>query len=254
LYLNGNLQFNSADEHRYHEALVHPAAQACKTLQNVLVLGGGDGMATREILKYPSVQHITLVDLDPAVTKLFKSHPLLTKLNQNSLLQKKVTVINQDAFVWLRANQIKYDLIVVDFPDPSNFAVGKLYSTLFYKELKMHLNNHAWAVVQCTSPLAAKNSYWCIDKTIRYSGLNTIPYYNDVPSFGIWGYILASADSTYTINRNLPSTNKFYEPNMFALMRHFPKDMQPTIPVEVNRLNNQHLVALFENEWNKYLQ
>jgi spermidine synthase len=254
LYLNGNLQFNSADEHRYHEALVHPAAMASASLKNVLVLGGGDGMAIRELLKYPSIEKIQLVDLDAEMTKLFTTHPKFSELNQKSLSNKKVTVTNTDAFLWLKKNTERFDLVIVDFPDPSNFAIGKLYSNLFYAELKNHLSKNAWAVVQCTSPFAAKNSYWSIDKTIRSVGFNTIPYYNDVPSFGMWGYILASADSVYEPKRECPADNKFFTHSMFALMRSFPKDMLPTKPLEVNQLNTQSLVTLFEEEWNKYLQ
>src|SRR6185369_18067850 len=104
LYLNGNLQFSSRDEYRYHEALVHPGLGALPHARRVLVLGGGDGLAVREILKYPGVESVTLVDLDPEMTKLFSTHPLLVQLNRGSLTSPKVHVINADAFVWIDAN------------------------------------------------------------------------------------------------------------------------------------------------------
>ncbi|RYZ28676.1 MAG: polyamine aminopropyltransferase, partial [Sphingobacteriales bacterium] len=178
LFLNGNLQFSTADEYRYHEALVHPALSSVKDPKNVLVLGGGDGLAVREILKYPSVESIELVDLDPMMTRLFSTQDVLVALNNSSLQNRKVRVYNEDAFLWLRANKKTYDAIVVDFPDPSNFSIGKLYSTLFYSLLKKAMKPEAIAVVQSTSPYVAPNSFWCIDTTLRSVGLNTKAYHN----------------------------------------------------------------------------
>ncbi|MFM2385494.1 MAG: hypothetical protein RL660_251 [Bacteroidota bacterium] len=254
LHLNGNLQFNSADEYRYHEALVHPALQGSATHGNVLILGGGDGLAAREILKYKDVDSITLVDLDAHMTTLFSRHPACLKLNDSSLLNSKVNVQNADAFTWLRSRpQLQFDCAVIDFPDPSNYSLGKLYSDMFYAEVKKHLKPQAWCVIQCTSPYVAKNSFWCINKTLNAVGFNTIPYYNNVPSFGMWGYIIAGQDSVYTTKHNLPST-RYYNDSLFAQMRTFPKDMQPTETLEVNQLNNQALVRVFEKEWGNFLQ
>lgn len=254
LFLNSNLQFSSQDEHRYHEALVHPAMQASESIDNVLILGGGDGIAAREILKYNEVKSITLVDLDPAMTKLFKTHPALVKINNASLNNPKLKMINDDAFSWLRGNNHLYDCIIADFPDPSTFAIAKLYTNTFYQELSKHLKPKAWCVIQCTSPYAARNSFWTIDTTIRSVGFNTIPYYNTVPSFGIWGYILCSKQESYELKRILPQGLKFYNADQFSLMRNFPSDMKANKKLDVNKLNNQILVSTFEEEWNKFLQ
>lgn len=253
LFLNGNLQFSSDDEHRYHEALVHPAMQGSVNIKNILVLGGGDGIAVREILKYPELKQVTLVDLDPKMTELFTSHPLLTRINHHSLTHPKVKIINDDAFAWLRKTKMVFDCIIVDFPDPSTYAIAKLYTNTFYRELAQHLRDDGWCSVQCTSPYAARNSFWIIDTTIRSVGLNTIPYYNMVPSFGMWGYILCSKHSDYTIQRKIPSNLKYYSSDLFLTMRNFPKDMLPTKQLAVNKLNNQILVSVFEEEWNRYL-
>ena len=83
LFLNGNLQLHSRDEYRYHEALVHPAMAGHGAPRQVLVLGAGDGMAVREVLKHASVERITLVELDPHMTRLFSEQPLLRKLNRS---------------------------------------------------------------------------------------------------------------------------------------------------------------------------
>ncbi len=155
LYINGNLQFSSRDEYRYHEALVHPVLEKLPQARRVLVLGGGDGLAVREILKYPQIEHVTLVDLDPAMTELFTHNPKLTGFNQGSLSNPKVKVINADAGQWLETDQGIFDAIIIDFPDPSNFALGKLYSVPMYRLVMKHLSENGLMVVQSTSPLHA---------------------------------------------------------------------------------------------------
>ncbi len=193
LFLNGNLQFNSFDEYRYHEALVHPAFAAYgANAKRILVLGGGDGLALREILKYPSVEFIQLVDLDPEMTGISKHVPALGELNKHSFDNPKVHVANADAFVWLDSEQTEpFDIAIVDFPDPNNFALGKLYTTRFYNLLKQKLKPDSAVVIQTTSPLMARKSYWCIIKTLEAAGFTVKPYNTTVPSFGIWGYALA---------------------------------------------------------------
>src|SRR5215203_2839993 len=174
LFLNGNLQFNSFDEYRYHEALVHPAFAAYDgEPKRVLVLGGGDGLALREILKYKSVETVQLVDLDPMMTGLSRALPALAELNHNSFEDPRVYVTNADAFVWLdNADLEPFDIAIVDFPDPNNYALGKLYSTRFYNLLKQKLKPDSAVVIQCTSPLIARTSYWSIIKTLEAVGFN----------------------------------------------------------------------------------
>ncbi len=190
LYLNGHLQFASRDEYRYHEALVHPGLSASAAHGRVLVLGGGDGLAVREILKYPDVKQITLVDLDEGMTQLFRTHPRLTELNAKSLTDPRVTVVNADAFTWLDTHPQQFDFVVIDFPDPSNYHVGKLYTSAFYRLVKQHLAPGAFLVVQSTSPMFARQSYWSIVTTLEGAGLRTWPYHVYVPSFGDWGFVI----------------------------------------------------------------
>jgi spermidine synthase len=231
---------------------VHPAMQASNNPKNILVLGGGDGLAVREILKYPFVEKITLVDLDNKMTKLFASQEVLIQLNQGSLKHKKVSVINDDAFIWLKNNNQIFDCIIIDFPDPSNFSIGKLYSTTFYKELSKHLAEKAFAVIQSTSPLAAPNSFWCVHNTIKAVGLQAQAYHNYVPSFGEWGYILASKQ-IYQTPSNFTVPLKYLSPQVMQQMLLFPNDMLATKNIAANKLNNQSLVHSFEEEWSKYL-
>lgn len=251
LFLNGNLQFSSRDEYRYHEALIHPGLAAVKAPKHVLVLGGGDGLAIREILKYPSIEKITLVDLDPLVTHIFSTNSRLKQLNQNAFDSKKVELVNQDAFTWIRQDKNLYDFIAVDFPDPGNFSVGKLYSDLFYRNLKERLAPHGIITVQSTSPFVAKKSFWCVDSTLRSVGFKTAPYHVNVPSFGEWGFVIASRES-FVIPLDFPEALKFIRPQLVPSFFDFPDDMVARVP-EVNRLNNQILVRFFDEEWAEYL-
>ena len=252
LFLNGNLQFSTADEYRYHEALVHPVMSALPDAKRVLVLGGGDGLAIREILRYPGVEEIVLVDLDPSMTSLFRSQEMLTRINDSSLLDHKVRVVNKDAFLWLRENRGIFDAIIIDFPDPSNFSIGKLYSNAFYHLLRRSLSSEGLAVVQSTSPFVAPKSFWCVDETIRSVGLFTLAYHNFVPSFGEWGYIMIGKSAFQQVDRRFPDSTRFISNATWQQMQVFPADMMVRGPVGVNRLNNQVLVNYFEEEWGNY--
>jgi spermidine synthase len=249
LYLNGNLQFSSLDEYRYHEALVHPALAALPSARRVLVLGGGDGLAVREILLYPRVESVTLVDLDPEMTRLFATAPLLRALNRDSLLSPKVKVVNADAFKWLEETGEYFDLIVADFPDPSNYSVGKLYTTAFYQLMERRLAARGIAVIQSTSPLYARKSFWCIVATIEAAGLKATPYHALVPSFGEWGYVIAGREP-YVPPARYEHDLRFLAPDVHPALFAFPKDMS-RVRAEVNRLNNQVLVQYYESEWKR---
>ena len=247
LFLNSHLQFSSRDEYRYHEALVHPGLSALPGAKRVLVLGGGDGLAVRELLKYPSLESITLVDLDPEMTKLFSTHPVLAGLNQHSLTQPKVRVINADAFPWLDSSSDQFDFVVVDFPDPTNYSLGKLYTAAFYRLLSKHISSHGFLVVQSTSPLFARQSYWCIVETLKEAGLRTYPYHVYVPSFGEWGFVIAG-QTQYEPPAQLPVGLRYLAARNIPDLFVFPNDMLP-VPVQSNHLNDQVLVHYYEREW-----
>ncbi len=251
LFLNGNLQFAQRDEYRYHEALVHPAMAAHAAPKKIAVLGGGDGMAVREVLKYASVESVTLVELDPNMTRLFSSNPTLSALNNQALKSPKVKIVNTDAFKFLETTTEMFDVVIVDFPDPSNFSIGKLYTTSFYALLEQRLSASGYAVVQTTSPLVARKSFWTVVRTIEEVGLTAKPYHAHVPSFGEWGFIIASR-RPYRAPAALPEGMKFLNLASLALLFDFPQDMA-RMETQPNRLNNQVLVTTFEEEWGKVL-
>ena len=249
LFLNGNLQFHSRDEYRYHEALVHPLMAALPAPRRVLVLGGGDGLAVREVLKYPSVQAVTLVELDPHMTRLVAQAPALVALTQHALSSPRVTVVNADAYAWLETSREFFDAIVIDFPDPTNFALGKLYTTSFYQRAEQRLAASGYMVVQTTSPLVARKSYWTVAATLEAVGLQTQPYHAHVPSFGEWGFIIAGR-RPWVMPTQLPPGLRFLTVDGLPALLNFPPDMA-RVPAEPNRLSNQVLVTTFEQEWGR---
>lgn len=257
LYLNGHLQFSSRDEYRYHEALVHLGLQSVSNPSRVLILGGGDGLALREVLRYQKVSQVDLVDLDGEVTRLFRSNPALSRLNGNAFDDPRVKITNTDGFIWVKEKartpppeSERYDFVVVDFPDPTNFSVGKLFSTAFYRSLIELVKFDGLVVIQSTSPLFARQSYWCVDETLKASGFSTLPFHVYVPSFGEWGFFLAGRRPV--VIQSQPQFDlKFLSGSTVAQMVAFPPDMQK-VPTQVNRLNNQVLVQYYEKEWAKY--
>ena len=255
LYLNGHLQFNSTDEYRYHEALVHPAMASHNEPRRVLVLGGGDGLAVREILRHDSVESVTLVDLDPAMTQLSNGFPPLAELNQNALTDDRVTVMNADAFLWVSNPEETFDVAIIDFPDPGTFSIGKLYSRLFFQRLRACLDEAAVVSVQCTSPLVAPKSYWCVIQTLEEAGFHTCPYRAPVPTFGVWGFVMAGKTAEIAPASELPTAIsnelKYLNSRTMRSMFELPVDMT-RVETEVNRLNNQVLVRYYEEEWSRW--
>jgi spermidine synthase len=204
-------------------------------------------LAVREILKYPRIESVTLVDLDPEMTRLFATHPLLKELNGESLTAPKVQVINADAFPWLEQAERTWDFVVIDFPDPTNYSLGKLYTTAFYRLLFKRVSEHGLVAVQSTSPLFARQSYWCIVKTMEQAGWKTWPYHVYVPSFGEWGFVLAGKNG-YDPPAEFPAGLRFLTSSTLSQLFEFPADMK-RVETQPNRLNDQTLVRYYEQEW-----
>ncbi|MEJ6021406.1 polyamine aminopropyltransferase [Ramlibacter sp. PS4R-6] len=251
LFLNGNLQFAERDEYRYHEALVHPVMSAHGAPRKVAILGGGDGMAAREVLRHAQVEQVTLVELDANMSRLFTTHETLARLNGGALSSPKLKVVNADAFQWLQDTGETFDVIIVDFPDPTNFSIGKLYTTSFYALMDKRLAASGYAVVQTTSPLVARESFWTVVSTLEAAGFATAPYHANVPSFGEWGFVVASR-RPFRLPQQLPPNLRFLTPESLPLLFDFPRDMA-RVKAEPNRLSNQQLVTTYEKEWGKVL-
>ena len=247
LFLNGRLQFSSADERRYHEALVHPAFAATNRPRRIFVGGGGDGLAAREILKWPSAESVTLVDIDPAMTRLAMIDSDLLALNHRSLLDRRVQVVNADAMSYLASARDTYDVILLDFPDPTQLGLGKLYTPTFYSIVRQRLAGDGTLAVQCTSPLLTRASFWTIITTLQSVGLSVIPYRVFVPSFGDWGFALArhSAFAFPDYPPSIPLAT--LDANAWRELPRMPADTW-RVPAKVNSLNTQPLVAVYLKE------
>ena len=231
LYLNGNLQFCSTDEALYHELLVHPAFSLKDDVKNVLIIGGGDGLALREVLKYP-VKKVVLVDLDKDMIDVAKKYPL-ARINHNSFFNKKVKVVNSDAYSYLDVlikSKTRFDIIIVDLPDPSNINLAKLYSVEFYRKLYFILDFDGIITIQATSPFFAPNTFSCIKKSLKTAKFNILPYHYDIPSFGDWGFILAYKHKTDKMFKNLQNFDlkidnlHFLTKELFKSSLIFPKN------------------------------
>ncbi|MCB0275059.1 MAG: polyamine aminopropyltransferase [Calditrichaeota bacterium] len=190
LYLNGNEQFSSFDEERYHEPLVHPAMAVSVARQKVLILGGGDGLAARELLKYPDVKEVVLVDLDPAMTRLAATHPEFLRLNLGSLSDPRVRVINRDAYSFLEESNEIFDVILIDLPDPKTVGLSRLYSQEFYHLVSRQLTPGGVMVTQASSPFFSKEAFLCILNTVQAGGFTVVPFQNHIPTLGQWGFVM----------------------------------------------------------------
>jgi spermidine synthase len=227
--------------------------QSLPWARSVLILGGGDGLALREILRYPQVTRVTLVDLDPQMTRLFSSSEALVALNHDSFHDPRVHLVNADAALWIESSRESFDAAFVDFPDPSTFALGKLYSVPFYGLLKKHIATRGLVVVQATSPYFAPHAYWSIEATLRAVDFKTFPYHTYVPSFGEWGFILASGEADFTPPTIYKLPMRFLNAEVTREMFAFPPDMQ-RIEVEPNHLNSQALVRYFDEDWHRVIR
>ncbi|WP_174615308.1 polyamine aminopropyltransferase [Virgibacillus ihumii] len=260
LYLDGSLQFSTIDEHRYHEVLVHPTMASAENPENILILGGGDGIAAKEVLKYDEVKEITLVDLDPAVVELARSNRLLLEANGSSLKNDKVHVKNKDAFQFLENTNEWYDVIIVDLPDPNNESLNKLYTKEFYSLVRNHLKPGGAAMIQATSPVFATKVYWTISKTVAATGLSIENLHVAVPSFGNWGFVMASRDPINLGEMEISVPTKFLTDDMLPALTTFGKDEDKKIVGENGELANlkpntlidPHLIQIYEKAWKNY--
>lgn len=295
-YINGNLQFSSLDEYRYHEQLVHPAMHVAAKRADILILGGGDGMALREIGKYSDIKSITLVDLDPELIKIASTSPVFAALNADAYAKAKVHTLNVETAItslgkrtWSPVSQDKhgvitseyeehvmmdvmnidadkfldlltdkrFDVVIIDFPDPSSIDLNKLYTKEFYLKLNRSMREDAVLVVQSTSPFQAKSAFSCIGMTLNASGFDTIPYHDNIPTFGEWGWYIGwkkgRYDSKMLISKvmsleNFKVPTRHLTPQYFAASTQFPKDSDGLKEVGVNTLMEPKLFMLYNHD------
>jgi spermidine synthase len=254
LFLDGNLQFSSKDEHRYHESLVHPAMALVPEARRVLILGGGDGLAARQVLRYAEVDRVDLVDLDPAITELFTHRPLLAALNGGALADPRVVVHNADALRFLEAwDGHAWDVVLLDLPDPNTPALGKLYTRSFYRLAVRHLSERGVLVTQATSPFATREAFWCIAHTLAATEISAAtdrtlevhPFAVHVPSFGEWGFVLASKRRVEPAIAALRVEGRYLTQDVLGRLFALPGDISE-VPTGLNDLESLEVVRLYE--------
>ncbi len=267
LFINGNLQFSTVDEYRYHEPLVHLPASLAPKLENVLILGGGDGLAVKELLKYSDIKNIDLVDLDKVITDLATENTVFLDINQASLRDKKVKIYNEDAYKFVEKSNNIYQLVIVDLPDPHDSSLGKLYSKEFYGLIHKILSADGVMITQSTSPFFAVKPFWCINATLSEVFPYVLPVNSYVPSFGPWGFNIGIKTPVFDSLGTLPAPEKVAErfekhlkkyPNLS--LRYLEKGILPKLlffeedyrceKPEINRLENQKVVQFYEESWN----
>jgi len=244
LYIDGHIQFSSRDEYRYHESLVHPLLSIPGDVSNVLVLGGGDGLAVREILKHDAVKLIHLVDIDPEMTKLGKHLYLLSKINDRSLDNPKLTIFNEDAFTFINKAGMLYDRVIIDMPDPHNEAINKLYSKEFYTMIRKRMSPEGIIVTQSSSPFFTHKTFWSIEKTLDTVFEDTLSYHVTIPSFGIWGFNIARMNKEIPEDFKFGIKTKFMDASTMQAAMIFGKDTQK-VEVPVNTIMEPKLYQLY---------
>lgn len=260
-FLDASIQFDSQDEYRYHEMLVQPAMALAPRRQKVLILGGGDGLAAREVFRSADVAAVTLVDLDAAVTGLFRSHADLVALNAGSLNDPRMTVVTADAWAFAAQNRDSYDVIIVDLPDPKSIALSKLYTQEFYAILAERLSATGVMVVQSGSPLFARQGYWSVVHTLQATrspvvpggALWVLPYHVYVPSFGDWGFALVAARPLAARDLHLPDGPRYVTPEVWRAAQVFAPD-EADMPADVNRLQSHALVGYYNAGWDAWFK
>lgn len=250
LFLDGNIQFSSKDEYRYHEALVHPAMSLSKSRDRVLVLGGGDGLALRELLKYEDINELVLVDIDSQMLEYCKTDPLISELNGGSLDNNRVNVIAADGYKYLENNKESFDVIIVDFPDPNNESLNKLYTNIFYRLLGNNLTDNGIAVIQSTSPLETRNAFWCINETIKSEDFYVEPYKIHVPSFGEWGFNIFSRKKFNINDIDVNIETKFLDNDNVKGLFVFGKDENNPKNIKINTLTDPVLINYYQEAIN----
>ncbi|MEN0005941.1 MAG: polyamine aminopropyltransferase [Bacteroidota bacterium] len=252
LYIDRVIQFSSVDEYRYHEALIHPAMSMAPYRKRVLILGGGEGLAAREVLKYPDVESVFIVDIDPAIFELARTNSYITQLNANSLDHPKVTTIPEDAFVFLMQYYELFDLIIADLPDPTNESLTRLYSSEFYQLIKKRLTPNGLFVTQATGPFHTRDAFWCIQESVRAVPFAaTLPYHAYVPSFGDWGFVIGAKYPIDTSSIQLQVPTKFLSNELFPHLFHFEKDLMVDT-VQVNTLDRPILLDYYLEDWRRW--
>jgi spermidine synthase len=241
-YVEGTMRFSSIDSYRLRETMIHPMMIAAKTHQRVLVIGGAEGLGVREILRYPDVQEVVVVEPDAILLNVAKSQPIMRFENGNAFDDKRVKVVVDDPVHWLKSHNDTFDAILIDGMEPITPERSKIFTSYFYGLVRDHLKEAGVGSVNGSTPFALRKAFWCIVRTLEAAKLSTLPYRAELPTLGPWGQVLFAKQKiekpTHVSIPNLKYLDDASLQNLFDLA----EDEGP-VEVEVNRMYHQAFVA-----------
>jgi len=253
LYINKIIQFSALDEYRYHECLGMLPMFSAPYKKRVLILGGGEGLLAREVLKFDEVEEVTIVDLDAEVFQLGLEQPDLVELNARALLNPKMNIVVEDAMNFLSTNEQPFDVILSDLPDPSSDALARLYSVEYFRLVQKNLSRYGVFATQASSPFHTNKAFWCIYETLKVADFDSvIPYHNYVPAFGDWGYVMAANFNLDLSATDINENTQYLDSSVLPELLHFQKDISNPGNIVPNRLDAPNLLSYFLEDWEKW--
>jgi spermidine synthase len=256
LYINGNQQLSTFDEFLYHEPMAHIPLLLQGHPKNILILGGGDGCLLREIWKYSNIESVDLVDLDPEMVRLGKEHPVFIEWNKNSMNDSRLKTYAEDGFQFVEKSKKSYDIVMIDLPDPNSVDINKLYTKEFYRLLKSKVQANGFIITQAGSPYYATKAFYCIQKTMKAAGWNTLPMHNQVLTLGEWGWIVGShfpLEKKQVVNLEPSENLKWLNKESLTQLVSFGKPLVDTSGIEVNTIFKPTLYQYYKKgNWNLY--
>lgn len=260
LFINGNQQLSTFDEFLYHEPMVHPVMALTPEHKDILIIGGGDGFNVKELLKYNDIESITVVDLDPAMTKVGLAFEGILRYNDSALHNSKVSILNEDGFNYLETTHSYFDVIIVDLPDAKNLEINKLYTQEFYQMAHRVLRPNGHIITQAGSPYYATKGFRCIDLTMNSAGFQTLQLHNQVLTLGEWGWVVGSKKySKPQMIKQMKSSsyedlgNQWLNKESIGLITSFGMPLFDTSRVEINTINSPVLYRYYlDGNWGLY--
>lgn len=205
LVLDDETQSAERDEKVYHESLVHPAMSTFgggDAPRRVLIIGGGEGATAREVLRYASVEHVTMVDIDSELMTLCREH--LPEWGMGAWSDTRLNVLAEDAYTWLNDYRgEKFDVIIMDLCDPdftdAENQINRFYTTEFAALVRNTLTQNGVFVMQCGDYETMSTSAFPVFDTFRREQCHTYTVF--IPSFtSMWGFLVGRKSSVVPLD------------------------------------------------------
>ena len=251
-FLDGAQKFSTLDGHRSREALVHPVMTMASQRREVLLVEGGDGTALREILRYPDVARVTIVEPDVQLVELARRQPVFLEENAGALASPKLRLVAEDPLIWLRETTERFDVIVLDPGEPTTPRHAKLLTTYAFSLLRAHLTGDGIGVLRTAPSLTYRHAHHCVLATLAAAQLYALPYSAGIPTYGNSGHAVFSRHPLAfpsTPAATLPPGLRYVDAVTLEAMFRVPPDEGP-VPAQVNRLHHQVLLG-YRSEGNE---